>query len=201
MLGADAPRADLGYAGLVVSRFWDWRKLDTSKARPDYASTWATITESVRLKNAGAAGWEDRDRSVGGSFYNSAYRTALNATNAVALAAVARTAGYYSNSGWLGREGTGKVLKDTRAAGLWEPLYLLVSTLNDQDKGINALLVECRAETSKRLPGVYPVSERDPLYPLYMAADELAKNNVEKATSLLMKNLTAFERDAIRLPP
>ena len=197
-----APRADLGYSGLVVSRFFEWRKLAEAKARPDYASTYApTITECVRLKLAGASGWDDRDRSVGGSFYNNDYRIALNATNAVALAAVARTAGYYSNSWWLGRDATEKLLKDTRAAGLWEPLYLLVSTLNDQDKGINALLVECRAETSKRLPGVYPVSERDPLYPLYMAADELSKNNVEKATSLLMKNLTAFERDAIRLPP
>ena len=197
-----APRADLGYSGLVVSRFFEWRKLAEAKARPDYASTYApTITECVRLKLAGASGWDDRDRSVGGNFYNNDYRIALNATNAVALAAVARTAGYYSNSWWLGRDATEKLLKDTRAAELWEPLYLLVSTLNDQDKGINALLVECRAETSKRLPGVYPVSERDPLYPLYMAADELSKNNVEKATSLLMKNLTAFERDAIRLPP
>ena len=197
-----APRVDLGYHGAIVSRFWDWLKLDTSKARSDYASVYApTITECVRLKNAGAAGWEDRDRSVGGSFYNNAYRIALNATNAVALAAVARTAGQFGNSDWMGRDGVTRTLREMRAAGLWEPLYLFISTLNERDRNVNMLIAECRAETSKRLPGVYPVSERDPLYPLYMAADELAKNNVEKATSLLMKNLTPFERDANRLPP
>ena len=80
-----------------------------------------------------------------------------------------------------------------------ELAYLLVSRHRDIDK--NPELQKIRTEAAGRMPGLYPVSEKDPAYPLYVAADALACNNPERAWSLLSANTKTFDKDPMRYQP
>jgi hypothetical protein len=51
------------------------------------------------------------------------------------------------------------------------------------------------------MPGLYPVDEKDPAYPLYIAADALASNNPERAWSLLSENVKEFDKNPSRFQP
>ncbi len=94
-------------------------------------------------------------------------------------------------------------LRDARKNEQWQLVYLLANNLGEWN--IRQELVteagKYRAEAATHLPGIYPVGEKDPAYPLYVAADELARHNSERAWQLLQKAVPAFEREAIKLPP
>ena len=87
----------------------------------------------------------------------------------------------------------------------WESVYLVVKNLHVDGNVFRADTVsafsQLAATASTKLPGIYPVSEKDPSYPLYVAADEYNRRNTERAWDLLQKNLPAFERSAVKLPP
>lgn len=92
-------------------------------------------------------------------------------------------------------------LQKVRALGLWDALYLAADPgAQSNDGGIIGFSSELRAEAASHLPGVYPVPESDPTYPLYVAADELSQKNFEKARALLLGRVDVFERAAGKLP-
>ncbi len=153
--------------------------------------------EYERWTLAGAELGVDLERALAAN--GRMYLNALAKTNEVEMVKVARAVGLAMN-GW--NYDWGKVLNETAAAGANEALYLVTAALNRD--GIQENLVTAatkyRAEVSRKLPGIYPVSEKDPAYPLYVAADELTRNNPERATKLLLSNLAVFEREAVNLP-
>lgn len=197
-----APLVNFGEGAATYHRMGDWIK-ETEKQ--DWDLRRAFCSDAVRLLTHGAAGFWGDNGVQGGPIFVNVYTQALNASNAVEMAKIAYLTGrkmrvnYGSSS--VGFDNFTKLSNGTADQKLWECLYLLTSSMVDGDKNVISLVARHRAEASKHLPGVYPVSERDPLYPLYVAADELQRNNAERATTLLMRNITVFERDAINLPP
>ena len=86
-----------------------------------------------------------------------------------------------------------------------EALYLFADSVpgNSSDQNLVAKAAKLRASLASKLPGIYPVPENDPSYPLYVAADELARKNPERAWEIMRepKNQTIFEREALKFPP
>lgn len=80
-----------------------------------------------------------------------------------------------------------------------EIAYLLASRHRDIDK--IAELQKIRTEAAGLMPGLYPVNDKDPAYPLYVAADALARNNPERAWTLLSANTKTFDKDPMRYQP
>ncbi len=172
-------------------------------SKPDWTLLKEYSSECVRLLSNGAKGFNDSEGSAGACVFRDVYNAALAKSNAVEIARIARETGsrlWYRTWG-VDLDVISKIADETARQKHWEALYLLTSTLPLVDKSVQVLVANHRAEASKHLPGIYPVSERDPLYPLYVAADEFGKNNTERATELLMKNLSVFEKDAFVLPP
>lgn len=193
-----APLVDFGYEGKPFRRLEEWsRKFSPN----DWTDRGALSRETVRLLSAGASGYTHEGGTVGAVPFANVYNNCLFSSNAVGLVSIARDTGRRATLRYLGYEHLESLVNKTMKQERWEALYLLTSAIQDGDKRVQSLVAKSRALASKHLPGVYPVSERDPLYPLYVAADELQRNNVERATALLMKNLTVFERDAMSLPP
>lgn len=101
---------------------------------------------------------------------------------------------------------TGDGLVNTLQAAMkseaWEPAHIVASAVNIDNTSIANRLQRIRSDCSTHMPGIYPVDESSPLYPLYVAADELERNNSERSWSLLNnpKNLQTFEREAAKLP-
>ena len=127
---------------------------------------------------------------------------AFEAKDPARLAALARSAAV---NHWGPCDGRArKTLANFTAAGADEAFYLYV---NAMPSGATADLVaeaaRHRAKLATVLPGIYPVGENDPSYPLYVAADELKKKNPERAWQILKdsRNQTVFEREALKLPP
>ena len=129
-----------------------------------------------------------------------AYDRAAAEKDAVAMARCAVTAGAWTR--WDNEWGRAR-MRAARAAEQWQILYLFVGNMSEWSirEDIATEAGKYRAEAAAKLSGIYPVSEKDPAYPLYVAADELARNNSERAWELLQKAMTVFEREAIRLPP
>ena len=99
-------------------------------------------------------------------------------------------------------QGLINLINDTRKAEAWQPLYLLVNAIpGNVHADVVTLATRCRAEAATKLPGVYPVGEKDPAYPLYVAADELSRKNAEGALKLFKANVPVFEREILNLPP
>ena len=126
--------------------------------------------------------------------------------NAVMMAKVARRAGSsLSMWYWSGGGDAMRVrCKKLQEAGNDEALYLYVDAVpGDIESGVVAAAAKVRSAIASKLPGIYPVAETDPAYPLYVAADELAKKNPEHAWQILKepKNQSVFEREALKLPP
>ena len=123
----------------------------------------------------------------------------------VSMAKVAAELGAAYHHGWLGFDAFRGALETLKEKGEWEILYLVVRNLRSDagifDKSMVACFSQLAAEAATKLPGIYPVSEKDPAYPLYVAADEYNRRNTERAWDLLRKNLPAFERTALKLPP
>ena len=134
------------------------------------------------------------------TFNHAAYWRALRTTNVVDMVKVADMIGRDAPQCWP--QGLLNMINDTRKAEAWQPLYLLVNAIPGNYNGdVVALAARCRAEAATKLPGVYPVGEKDPAYPLYVAADELARKNAEGALKLFNQNVAVFEREILKLPP
>jgi len=133
-------------------------------------------------------------------FYQSAYWRALSTTNQVELVKYADVIGRDAAECW--HSGVINIIDATRKAAAWQPLYLIVNAIPPNANGeLVALSTRYRAEAATKLPGVYPVGEKDPAYPLYVAADELARKNAEGALKLFNKNVAVFETELLKLPP
>ena len=92
-----------------------------------------------------------------------------------------------------------RLAKDLNENSLHELAYVIIR--NHPELKNNPALKRLLAETQQKMPGLYPVSEKDPSYPLYVAADALARNNPERAWSLLSENLKEFDKDPLRFHP
>ena len=80
-----------------------------------------------------------------------------------------------------------------------ELAYMILSTNPEKDKVPQ--MQRLITEAMQKMPGLYPVNEKDPSYPLYLAAEALQRNNPERAWSLLSSNLKVFDQDPLRYPP
>ena len=145
-----------------------------------------------------------RVTSVGseGEFFAAACEDALAKGDEMQLA---RIAGLTAQSvgGEMGVQRYLKLVNNVKEKGFYEPLFLLVSTLPaDCSAEFLTPANKIRVAISGKIPGVYPVDEKDPTFPLYVAADELARQNPERAWKILQEknNLTVFEREAVNLP-
>ena len=94
------------------------------------------------------------------------------------------------------------ILRKAMEAGCWEPAHIASSTVWTDQPAIANAFQRIRSDCSTHMPGIYPVDESSPLYDLYVAADELERNNSERSWALLntAKNLQTFEREAAKLP-
>ena len=123
-----------------------------------------------------------------------------------ALAPVARFAGASLGTDLVGGQDAvidGYMAK-LKVAGNDEAYYLYLDSVpSDTYPRVISAAAKFRGEVSSKLPGIYPVGEDDPAYPLYVAADELTKRNPEQAWQILQdpRNQTVFEREALKLPP
>jgi tetratricopeptide (TPR) repeat protein len=81
-----------------------------------------------------------------------------------------------------------------------ESLLLVTQLMDTDDPEAKTLLNQIRALAGSEVQGIYPVDKEDPEYPLYVAADELARNNAEQAWNLLRQNLTVFAQDPLQYP-
>lgn len=136
--------------------------------------------------------------------WHSRLRKAIQKKDAVGAAAIARRTGASIIWHWMGDGYLKQVLEDFKESGANEAFYLYVDAVSgDQPGWLVSLAAKYRAELASTLPGIYPVGENDPAYPLYVAADELSKKNPERAWQILQdpKNQTVFEREALKLPP
>ncbi|MBR1920557.1 MAG: hypothetical protein IJ829_00980, partial [Kiritimatiellae bacterium] len=192
----------------LADRVVAWSRSEARKDRPDTkALVDEFFREMARLKNAGAKGFTDGSGSdwtgrIAVPYFRRVLEQGLNTTNAVLLAQVANPLGKAMTRHSLGPDKVNELFARLQEEDMWEPLYLFASAIEgDQDKAVLAAAARYRAEASAHLPGVYPVTEKDPLFPLYVAADEYMRNNFERASELLTANLLAFERDAAKLPP
>ena len=190
--------------GTLAQRVKEWA---ASSARKDKPTTKPIVDEFfreiVRLKNAGGRGWNDGAGRDKVRYYSQVYWQGLAATNAVLLSQVAYPFGRSFSRYSITDDAAKDLMARTRAEEMWEPLFLLVSAISADanNKPVVDMAARSRAEASTHLPGVYPVPENDPLYPLYVAAEEFVRNNFERATELLTSHLREFERDAAKLPP
>ena len=130
---------------------------------------------------------------------------ALKAKSMTGLATYARRAGAsLSYSSWVGYDWAKSLMGELKESGNDEAFYLYVDAVPSDAYGdLVSTAAKYRAEVASKLPGIYPVGENDPMYPLYVAADELARKNSERAWQILQepKNQTVFEREALKFPP
>ncbi|MBR0241507.1 MAG: hypothetical protein IJQ54_03170, partial [Kiritimatiellae bacterium] len=112
----------------------------------------------------------DVDPGARPTFNQNVYRRALRSTNEVEMVKVADMIGRDGQYIWA--KSLVDLLDDTRKAETWQALYLLANAIpGGANADVVTLATRCRAEAATKLPGVYPVGEKDPAYPLYVAAD------------------------------
>ena len=195
---ADAARLDLSCCDWgFISRWDQYCSLPFNKDNEAYNKfklEW--FAEFARLVAHGAKNY-CRTGQVAYHTYNTAFN---NGTNRVEMSRHAVSIGRGVGDVWF--VNMIELLKRTGDAECWDALYLLVNAM--PTGGIHGDLVAAatrsRALASAHLTGVYPVDEKDPAYPLYVAADEYAHQNTEGASKLLWPNLDVFEREAMNLP-
>lgn len=158
-----------------------------------------TYRQGVKLMNGNCRG-APPDSVYHCIAYQNVYAESLAASNTFKMAECAAT---FGATVWHWNYGAFKnLLAKTRDAGFWESAYLMANSVPaDRDSSTVAFASRVRAEAAPKLPGIYPVDEKNPAYPLYVAADELSRKNSERAWELLKKNVAVFEREAINLPP
>ncbi|GEM_PF-3277010 len=81
-----------------------------------------------------------------------------------------------------------------------ELLLLLTQLIQTNDPAAKTRLNQARAVAGAEVQGIYPVDKGDPEYPLFVAADELARNNAEQAWNLLREHLDVFAEDPVQYP-
>ena len=189
--------------GTLAKRVNEWASSAVRSGKPATKSIVDEFfREMVRTKNAGGGGWNDWAGRGRVPYYKHVYSQGLASTNAVLLAQVAHSFGRTITRHAIRDDAVMDILDRSRSEEMWEPIYLFVCAVaGDNNKEVFDMAARFRAEASTHLPGVYPVPENDPLYPLYVAADEFVRNNFERATELLTSHLREFERDAAKLPP
>lgn len=136
--------------------------------------------------------------------WNFALEEALRTGKSALLAPYVRKASASLGAHLIGETRIRKILEGLQASGNGEACYLYVDAVPSNEPGwLVAEAAKIRAALASSLPGIYPVDEGDPMYPLYVAADELSKKNPERAWQILQepKNQTVFEREALKLPP
>ena len=159
----------------------------------------------LRLIEAGATRADSEAKSVA---WHKRLADALTAGDSLAVARCARLAGY-SVQNWRTRDEDVKATFDAfKKSGLDESAYLYADAMtskqdNQPSAAVLAMAVKVRADLSSKLPGIYPVNADDPAYPLYVAAEELSRRNLEHAWQILKdpKIQPVFEREALKLPP
>ena len=182
------------------NRMFDYQRLPSAKEDAGRAGWIDEIClETARLRRHAAQG---RPSEQAYSYvYRRSFAKAFSTTNTFEMAKHAARLGR-SWYGWIG--GTHEFLELCNAlkeAGCWESMYLLANAISTDDGSLSAAASRMRAEAAPKLPGIYPVSEGHPAYPLYVAADELSRKNSERAWDILQKNVPVFEREAGNLPP
>ena len=118
---------------------------------------------------------------------------------AAAFIAHATGSSFWQNVDYNGQSLLGALKKATEA-DCWEPAHIVASSVSTDQAVIAGNFQRVRSDCSTHMPGIYPVDESSPMYPLYVAADELERNNPERSWALLNKNLQTFEREASKLP-
>jgi TolA-binding protein len=176
----------------------DHRNSYGSGLSPALGESFDTAEETaVRALAAGATLWGAPSRVSGAAVRAVAAAAARGDKRAVSR--LCRTAGRCFDRG---RGGDYKALLEKLAgASLWECAYTLADQTETDDPAMQSLLGRLRADAAAHMPGVYPVPENDPAYPLFVAADELQRRNAERAWGLLRANVRVFERDPLRYPP
>ena len=201
-------RAPLCSFGLAPGR-WDslrnWRS-ELAKAKdppPELAALNALYGAMSAKMLAGATGCSASPAYETDVWY-CRLGEAIRAKDSVAVSAVARRAAVSFFVYWLGDGYLRQLMDDFTALGNNEAFYLYVDAVSpDQPSWLVSMAAKHRAELAASLPGIYPVAENDPSYPLYVAAEDLSRKNSERAWQILQdpKNQTVFEREALKLPP
>ena len=198
-----APTVKL-WCGSILERLKNYREWNNHKDHKNekaVANVDAFYTEYARLALAGAQ--RDVEPYREGPLWAMEYGKALAASNTLMLAKTAQKTGSRW-SWWIGPGWMHELMKKTSEAGFYEPCFLLVNSLpGDTEQGVVAAATKLRSEISSKIPGIYPVGEKDPSYPLYVAAEELSRKNPERAWQILQdpKLHSVFEREALKLPP
>ena len=170
---------------------------DKEKWGPVVLDFYDAVVKGVLAGARNSEGFEWEGRA-----WDYALCAAMDASNRVEVARLARRAAAGIRALW-GGTAVGRMNR-LKALGNDEALYAYVDGVPaDANGDVVAAATKLRAEISARLPGIYPVDEKDPSYPLYVAADELSRKNTERAWQILQdpKNQTVFEREALKLPP
>lgn len=92
------------------------------------------------------------------------------------------------------------VVEVLREAEKMELLLLLTQLVETDDPAAASVLNQARALAGAEVEGIYPVEKSAPEYPLFVAADELARHNAEQAWNLLREHLEVFEQDPLQYP-
>jgi len=161
------------------------------------------MDEIVDLVVAGAGNSESHGYETVG--WHRAMDKALAAKDGPALIRLVRRTCWSDNWPYICGEQRPKDLMAALRADWPEILYVYVDTVPG-DHGwqwMPTLAAKYRAEVAAQIPGIYPVGENDPAYPLWVAADMLSRKNTERAWQIVRepKNQAVLEREVMKLPP
>jgi len=197
--------SDLDNAGLSqlyisndMVRGVNWM-LDRNNSTPEQKKSLEQFEIETARALAAGAGHNTSWREVGGSVLR-AFRKEVADNNIPGMQDQILLAGRMASNDFS--ESYAKAMIDPLVEGEHlELLLLLTSVVNKGDPAARMALNQARGLASSEVTGIYPVEKTDPAYPLFQAADELARNNRERAWTLLRENLEAFAKDPLMFPP
>lgn len=201
------PDVQAGYLNFQFADYWYWAWDNVREVKDEATKkAWGELRDAfydagVSRLLAGARNSEGFGNEE--MLWARAAERAIAAKDVKTLARVARPLAL--SVGWrYGCDYYIKLMGRLRDGGHDEPLYLFSSNIPQGTwKELIAAAAKFRTEVSSRLPGVYPVDEKDPSYPLYVAADALARKNPERAWQILQvpRNQDVFAKEILKLPP
>ena len=200
---ARAPIVDFNNSTFWEALRWNrdyWLKPET-KDEANAKLVEDIYAEMVRLVLAGA--WTSEGLTCETTAWHQELERALEKGAAPRVARLARVTARSVATYYLGDQRVKNVLVQLKEKNP-EALYLYVDAIaHDQPAWLVSLAAKYRAEVASSLPGIYPVAENDPAYPLYVAAAELQRKNPERAWQILQdpRLVSVFEREAVKLPP
>lgn len=202
----------LRQAGMMQK--WSWTAYFTDRLRDEESRTSnkrdnampaetldALATEfAIRAHSGMPVNRDDRPREY--LLLRRAFASSIEKGNGEAAARMAWGLGRSFWQNWDDGSTLAGILKNAMDKGFWEPAHIVASAVNTDNAQIMGRFQRIRSDCSLHMPGIYPVDESSPLYPLYVAADELERNNSERSWALLntKQNLETFEREAAKLP-